>query len=819
MKRFLLIVLAVLIVTQWLVILPAPVLAQEPEKKTLDVIIIMDTSKSNVSTDPDNLRQYVTKALFDLFLADTDFTPIRVGVIFFGTEASLWENRLFDSTDKKLASLTFPSAEGLTVIDKPFQLAYETFDKYGTYENKNPSAVIFLTDGRPEDDDKPGSQDTERKRLFAASRPWVEKFAQNGTRLYMITYGNAVLQEPEWQEFADLTRGDYRPVSSLQEATDIYVQLVAQALLGYNPQKILDAVKMQPFQTRTEEITVYPATNRLIFFAIRYDPATEITLKDPSGNLVKETADNVLVRGGEPDSRDKVWRIDYPEPGKWTIQFKGGISNIESWFFFRPYSIDRIYPNETNAINPGDPLIAKVRLKDLHDRKYVTGELTSDLKMSAQVTDPKNGETSSAIPMRYDPITGEFTLVYDETVEGRYVVQYILTVAQDSFTLTKEIDNIIIGFRPILGDALVESTLPNDISGWQQDEPLKLKFQVDGLNYVEAPGFINFNMSLRKDSGDSQLLSQDTLNKPEDGKFELDLPHPLEPGHYEISINLKGQTKQGVDFGLDNTGIGKSVGFDVAPYAAPKLTSFSINEPVYWLGTLKVWFTLRTYNPADQPSFLITVYEEGKTDPVESVRLSFQNANKVETTLLYFWESSSFAKPGNYRVEIASADQGNLKDETNFSVGFSTTQTLFMGLGVLCILLAAVLLGISIYINGYKVIGTLEYLKPDPSKKPISLSGWNAHRISIGLSPEINFASGNRIDGKVAHLVGRSRGDQELPPSFQAVTKANSPVDVKVNYSSVQDGRYLKDGDILTIGEYEFVYRLSGSGKKTGGNI
>ncbi len=819
MKKISLVVLVVLISIQWLAILPLPVFAQESEKKTLDVIIIMDTSKSNISTDPDNLRQHLTKALFDLFLADTDFTPIRVGVVFFGGEASLWEDRLFDSTDNRLASLSFPEPNGLTVIDKPFELAYQTFEKYGTYQSKNPSAVIFLTDGRPEDDDKPGSQDTERKRLFAASKPWVEKFAQNGTRLYMITYGNAVLQEPEWQEFADLTRGDYRPVKSLQEATDIYVQLVAQALLGYNPQKILDATKMRPFDPLTKTIKVYPATNRLIFFAIRYDPATEINLYDPDGNLVKDTSDNVLVRGGERDSRDKVWRIDYPQPGNWTIEFKGGASNVEAWFFFRPYSIERTYPNASNTIKPGDPLVVKVRLKDLNERKYVTGELTSDLKMSAQVTDPKTGETPAAIPMRYDPTTGEFTLVYDETMEGRYPVQYILTVDQDSFTITKQIDNIIVGFRPMLNDALVESNLPNDIGGWQQDEPLKLKFQVDGLNYVEAPGSIDFEMTIRKDGGDPQLLSKDDLNALEDGMFELDLPQPLESGQYEIAISIKGRTKQGIDFGLDNTGIGKLVQFDVAPYAPPKLTSFSIDEPVDWLGALKVWFTLRTYNPADEPSFLITVYEEGQNDPLESVRLSSQDANKVETTLLYFWESSSFARPGNYRVEIASADQGNLKDKKSFSVGFSTTHKLFMGLAVLCILLIGALFGVSIYINGYKVIGMLEYRKPDPGKKPVSLSGWNAHRISIGLNPGIILASGNRIDGKVAYFVGRSRGGQELPPSFQAVKKANSSSEVKVNYSSVENGRYLKDGDILTIGEYEFTYRLSGSSKKTGGNI
>ncbi len=797
---------------------------EETTNNTVDVIIVMDVSKSNLSTDPANLREYVTKALFDLFLADADFTPTRVGIVFFSNDAELWSVRLFDSTDKTLASISFPSPNGLTVIDKPFQLAYETFEKYGTYQNENPSAVVFLTDGRPEEDAKPGSQEGERDRLFAASKPWIDKLAQNRTRLYVITYGDSVLEEPEWKDFADQTRGDYHPVKSLQEATNIYVQIVAQSLLGYNPQKALDPVKMQPFKEEIATIEVPPVTNRLIVFALRYDPATEITLIDPSGNPIKDTSENVVIRGGERDSRDKVWRVDYPEAGTWTIKFKGGTLNVEAWYFFRPYAIKRIFPSENNLIKPGEPLVVKAQLEDLNQRLVVSGDLPADLRMSALVTDPQSLETSEALPMEYNSGTGEFTLKYtDESVEGRYVIQYILTVGNDSFTLEKAIDNVIVGFRPLLNNIQIEQVVSNDLEGYQQDEVLKAVFQVDGLEYVSSPGFMKLTGSLNSEGGEIPL-SHEEIKDLGDGKFELDLPYPLAAGGYQLKVAVTGQTKQGIDFGIGATDT-ETMDFIIEPYSDPRITSFDIDQPVNWLGSADVWLNIRRYDPSDEPSFLVAIYEEGKDEPIESARLNYQEAGVTDTAILYSWASKNLTKVGNYRIVITSSEYESLSTEMIFPVVYSVQQKMLFGILLLLLVLGGVTFGVSIYIEGQKVIGSLEYQKPNEMKgKVIRLSEFNSHIVSVGVSSKLIFVPGKNMKDKAIQFVGRSRSGLEMPPYLMVTTPQANELEVKVNYSILKgDGgrRDLRNGDIVTFGDYELIYRLTQSeiGKRTGQNL
>lgn len=823
--RFKLFVL-LLVLGLLMAVVPPPLTSAQEEStnKTLDVIIVMDVSKSNLSTDPDNLRENVTKALFDLFLADADFTPTRVGVIFYSTEATLWGDRLFDSTDKTLASLSFPSPSGLTVIDKPFQLVYETFERYGTYQNENPSAVVFLTDGRPEDDEKPGSQEGERERLFAASKPWINKLAQNKTRLYVITYGDSVLEEPEWKDFADQTRGDYHPVKSLQEATNIYVQIVAQALLGYNPQKALDPVKMQPFKEEIATIEVPPVTNRLIVFALRYDPATEITLIDPNGKPINETSQNVVIRGGERDSRDKVWRVDYPEAGTWTIKFKGGTLNVEAWYFFRPYAIERVFPSENNLIKPGEPLVVKVQLEDLNQRMIVSGDLPADLRMSALVTDPQSLETSDALPMEYDSETGEFTLNYtDESVEGRYVIQYVLTVGNNSFTLEKALDNVIVGFRPLLNNIQIEPVVSNDLEGYQQDEILKAIFQVDGLGYIASPGFMNIVGSLNSESGEIKL-PQEEIKDLGDGKFEVDLPYPLAPGDYKLKIVLTGQTKQGVDFGLGATDA-ETMDLIIEPYSDPRITSLNIDQSVNWFGSADVWLNIRRYDPSDEPSFLITMYEEGKDEPIESARLNFQDAGVTETAILYSWTSKNLTKVGNYRVVITSSEYASLSDEETLSVVYSSEQKMLFGIFVLLLVLGGATFGMSRYIEGQKVIGSLEYQKPNEVKgKVVRLSEFNSHIVSVGIGSKLIFVPGKNMKDKLFQFVGRSRSGMEIPPYLQLTTSQSNKLEVKVNYSILQGDqvrRDLRNGDIITVGDYELTYRLTQSetGKRTGQNL
>ena len=814
--------------------------AFEDGPETLDIIIVMDNSDSNRSTDEQNLREHFTRALFHLFAADADFTPSRIGVIFFGTNAELWNGRMFDATELELPLIEFPGAEGYTIIDQPLKLAYQTLSENGSYDGRHASAVIFLTDGRPEyDDGKPGPQGGEVTELFRRSEPWVNLLAENGTRLYIVSYaGGVTLQEERWAEFAEMTGGAYDEVDTLQEATSLYVTVVANALLGYNPQEVLPPTKMSPFEPVEREIDVYPATNRILLVALRLDPGTEVQLYRPDGTAVGDADADIVVRGGEIDSKDKVWRVDFPEEGKWKLVFRGGTSLVQAWYFFRPFDINLLQPSSSVLQPPGQPFTISTQLEDHIARQTVTGEI-SDLypvKMILKVTEPlPSGVTGNPIDMNYVSKTGIFSTDYIPENTGKYVLQFLLTVG--NITLAKHEYNLYVGYTPEISSIEIQEASSNDVTGFQIGEQLQLHANIVGSENATVPGYMRFQALIQSPGGEEYTFYNDdfALAGIADNMYLLALPEFDDEGIYSATVWLSGSTSTGVEFGAGRE-IQRKVEFKVEPYPLPRLLDVSVVEPSYWFTPVDLRIGVKRYHESQSPSLFIEIYSD-QNELVESTYLSTANAQIEQDLLRYSWYSQAMRQLGNYTARVSLQDSDEAIREIPIKIVVSPQQQ--FGFIALIILGLGGLVGLVVWLRTRPlapvvVVGYLEFLSPRQERERgerIRLSQFGKRAVTIGRGGDISLDDDPEIIGLVAKLVGRVGEDRrtQIPPVIYSLRRKGASGDeivVKMNFNTLgASDRYRRplhdspNGIEILIGErYHLLYKYDDRGERRAHN-
>jgi len=311
--------------------------AQGAASLPLDVLLLIDHSnsmwdKGGVGSDPDLLRVQAAHLFIAYLGVDTARSGNRLGVIHFGGESVLAVPLTpLDSARRRQAirsAIANPPRMDWTDPLKALQLAYETLFPRSRRDATRQPVVILLSDGKPELSPAPSSE--ERTAYVAGLRALVARFHEQRCPIFTIALSNEATDADAeiqtvyrnlWQEIAARTPpAQYHEARTAGDLLPIYHAVVAR-LAGAETDVPIIETTVDGEATRT--IVVEDGLAQVTFVVLRSDPALEVHLLRPGGALARPD-DPDVQRTGEPGvTREEVWAITDPRPGRWTLELRG----------------------------------------------------------------------------------------------------------------------------------------------------------------------------------------------------------------------------------------------------------------------------------------------------------------------------------------------------------------------------------------------------------------------------------------------------------------------------------------------------------------
>ena len=797
----------------------APLPAEEGPS-TLDVVFVIDNSNSTwdptyPATDPDNLRIHVARALVDMLSIEADTFPARVGVVTFGTTATLRKEVSPVAADMSVKESIVAAHEDWTVIGDAFRKAYEALEEADSFEPTHRPVVVFLTDGRPQN--KREMTEQEISELFDGAQEWVDAFVIEKCPLYILTFNVNETEVPvsdqrRWKSFADDTGGAYYSVSSITQAVDVYYDLIASTILGGYADRLVDD-RISTAEEVVSDFVVPELVERLVVVAVRTDPVTQVDLYRPdssgalSENKVLRSDSDISYRGWGPEDHDVVWAVDRPQAGTWRLEFEGGRGRVIAWEYFRPFEIVLTRPSTTDMHVPGTPLIIEAKLRERSSDQMVTSLVAeiSDVELVMKATEP-SGDRYPDVSLQYDPSTESYIHRYSESAEeGKYLFQLVLKLG--AFEIAHKTENVYVGLTPSVDSLEVREQQDNGIAGLQTGEPLNLRVAVAQVERAE-PGTLSLEYSLvRPDRGmkkGSAYLEQGVENI-----FVGNVGSHDQVGQYTLHVNLMGQTPIGLDFSVPATRT-----FELTLPPPPVLVDLEAPGRVEVNSPMDAHVTVQIPGRGEPPEVELAVTRGEETIAVAA--MEHTGETDPDGNLLYQGGlPGGIAQPGSYTLVVRIADQ---PDDTSRSLPLSVTPPLWQMVlgGVAVLVLAGIAAAVAYWWFRVRllvrriVVGELEIIEPGTRNRTTeSLSAYNAGTLTIGRGGHVNLEKDAEIDGIRAKLMGRVEDRRRLVTPTIISTDPDNLAEVNaVPIGAKKDEEVeLRHGDEIYIGSYRLVFK------------
>lgn len=313
----------------------------------LAVWLLIDNSnsmfeKGGVGSDPKLLRLDAARLFLTYLGIDERDIKHRAGVIFFGGEAETAVPLTPLTNDAQRAQLfahiADPPRQGWTDHLLALDLAQVELN---ALPPSTRSAVVMLTDGKPEWDDAPTQAEQEAYKAALKTRSQV--LARSGTPLFIILLANAATDndpeianhwQPLWQQMSAATpSGAYFVAREATDLPSIYHDIVT-VLTGNLSEGIVfeNAVPQTGAQIT---ISVPPDLAQLTLVISKAHPTQTIQLTTAGGNPLTEADHTVRQAGGDGRTREEIWVIEQPTPGEWTIRIEGA-GHVTIWQDSKP---------------------------------------------------------------------------------------------------------------------------------------------------------------------------------------------------------------------------------------------------------------------------------------------------------------------------------------------------------------------------------------------------------------------------------------------------------------------------------------------------
>ena len=546
-----------------LAILVSQAKAQDTARPPLDVLLLIDHSnsmwdKGGVGSDPDLLRVQAAQLFIAYLGTDTAQAGDRLGVIHFGGESILVAPLTsLDSKAQRRAiqtAIATPQRMGWTDPLKALELAHDTLFPQGRRDPARQPVVILLSDGKPELSPAPPPE--EQAAYLANLRKLVDRFREQGCPIFAVALSNeATDADPDiqtvyrnlWQEIAARTPpAEYHEARTAGDLPHIYHAIVASLAGAEAGDPIIDTIVEGQ---ATHSIDVEPGLARVTLVVLHSDPRLEMHLVRPGGTPARPGDPDVSHAGGPGPTREEIWTIANPRPGRWTLELQG-YGTVLAWRDTVPEPDTRVpaYAIAMAEMESYVPAGQSLEITAIIVQDAATGEtvVDGDVQVTAQVhragfaeatllaRDDGRGCDAGHGDGRYclvvpDPPPGACTLRLRALLDGTEIARR--EVAFDAIPLPR-----LEMVSPRAG-TLVEpgAELAVSVRIWSDRRVLGEK-EISALETLTA--------SLHTSGGETRAISLAGAGEHFAGRATV----PSIPGPLTLSVRLRGQTDEGLPF-------------------------------------------------------------------------------------------------------------------------------------------------------------------------------------------------------------------------------------------------------------------------------
>ncbi len=471
----------------------------------LDIVLLVDSSRSTAITDPDALRVTAAQFLLDYVQAvgDTQGTTHRFAAANFNTKVQdeiTWTYLQGDAGRDRLVARSEGGTDFEPALNYALTLRRES-------DHKNPMVVVLFTDGKPD----PAS---DLSTYFRDLAPTVTKLQDAGAHIFVVALGDDSTAA-QWREL--IGDSNYRFVDDSAELAGVYHDFLA-GLLGLGT----ESVRALPDGASTM-ITVEPYLEQLVLSVIKSTPAAQVTVTAPSGVLVPP------VRGGD-DAWYSVYTFPSPDPGHWKVSITGGTAQM--W-------VDRQYSSLVlDAPETPQPLGTPI---EITGRLLRHGIVVDDPDLQLSVTAVGPDEASVDLVRRSNGrYRGELELstegIYTLTLSGEWSGQPV-GARQPAVVTTSLFVIPALGLPGIEGELIPGSSITVTVSVSHAD-----RIGPDGdlfVRLLRADGSTVETSALHDDGGEPDMVAGD-------GIFAASLTLPTLEGLYYIECALRGTSRNNI---------------------------------------------------------------------------------------------------------------------------------------------------------------------------------------------------------------------------------------------------------------------------------
>ena len=410
--------LAALLIVLAILFSPGSVVVQGKQPSTgtkpLDIILLLDSSPSTRTTDPNNLRISAARFLLDYLEATSQVLGVnyRAGVVNFGARIGetvplrpLQGGVVRDA----LVAEEIPYTDFRPALD--FALKEFRSRSFGT---NNIMAVILFTDGNPQLTANPLSvqdkvhyfrgEKIEGDEIAYRMDQLVSDMQDSNVTLFVVAVGDAGQDAELWQTLVPPKH--YRSIDTTTNLADMYHDFVTDIIGG------IAAQAQTLLAGESVEVLLPPYLEYTLFSFLKDGSGVTITLMDPNGETYRPTL------GGGPEELYEIYLDKAPQEGIWQVSVANG--GAQMWLDQRLPTLAVEVPEVTQVL--GQPVMVYASL--LHHQKPV---VDPRLNLQARIEVPPTGQVRTEPLTRVDD--GRYAVALTDLSEpGTYTVTVIASI-------------------------------------------------------------------------------------------------------------------------------------------------------------------------------------------------------------------------------------------------------------------------------------------------------------------------------------------------------------------------------------------------------
>lgn len=363
-----------------------------------DVVLLIDSSKSMLYSDPTNIRSQAIEEFIQLCKQGD-----KVGLAAYSEnilkEVPVKELQTQEDRQGFMTSISGIELGQWTDIGLALKKSMGLMDSNHNIDHS--PIIILLSDGKndPSRDKKLSEDDISNSAKEAANK---------GYKIYTIGLNaDGTVDKGLLQNLSQQTGGKYFETSQAKDLKDIILQIFADAVKDNREKKegsmnITGELQNLKFNVPTKNVL---EAN----IVIQSDNGINIEdITDPQSSSRINTDKVTSTKIG--NSNDCVIKILTPEIGDWNVSFRGSKGDVAKYNLIYDYDLAAEIKVDPSKCSKGDKIKIEASLT-LNNQKYVNKEFIKILKAKVEVKEKSSGSTKEfELKTEEESFSGEYTV-------------------------------------------------------------------------------------------------------------------------------------------------------------------------------------------------------------------------------------------------------------------------------------------------------------------------------------------------------------------------------------------------------------------------